>query len=103
MIKLLFSLLCAFSIAVATLHLRQQQLELKHEAARLQSAIDGQQAKLWNQQLQIAAATGPRVLKETISQHHLPLSSDPRVPSPAGNWTASPLDVAKAEATAAAR
>ena len=85
------------------MHLRQQQLELKHEAARLQSAIDGQQAKLWNQQLQIAAATGPRVLKETISQHHLPLSSDPRVPSPAGHWTASPLDGAKAEATAAAR
>src|SRR5688500_1748134 len=103
MIKLLFSLLCAFSIAVATLHLRQQQLELKHEAARLQSSVDGQQAKLWNQQLQIAAATGPRVLKETIAEHRLPLSSDPRVPSPAGNWTASPLDVAKAGATAAAR
>ena len=92
MIKLLFAILCAFVIGVATLHLRQQQLELKHDASRLQSAIEGQQSKLWNQQLQIAAATAPRVLKQTITQHHLPLSSDPRVPSPAGNWTASPVD-----------
>jgi cell division protein FtsL len=92
MIKLLFCLLCAFSIGVATLHLRQQQLELKHETARLQSQIDSQQSKLWNQQLQIAAATAPRVLKQTIAQHHLPLATDPRIPSPAGNWTNSPTD-----------
>lgn len=92
MIKLLFSLLCAFSTGVATLHLRQQQLELKHDAARLQSQIEGQQSKLWSQQLQIAAATAPRVLQQTIAQHHLPLSTDPRIPAPPGNWIAAPTD-----------
>ena len=95
MIKLLFSLLCSFSICVATLHLRQQQLELKHDAARVQAKIENHQSKLWNQQLQIAAATAPRVLNQTIAHHHLRLSADPRVPAAVGNWVAAPTDLAK--------
>ena len=94
MLKLLFSLLCSFSIGLATLHLRQQHLELKHDAARLQSQIERQQSKLWNQQLQIAASTVPTVLNKTIQAHQLPLSPDPRVPAPVGNWIASPTDLA---------
>ncbi len=91
MIKLLFCLLCAFAMGVATLHLRQQQLELRHEAARYQAQIESHQAKLWDQQLQIAAQTAPNVLKQTLSQHHLPVSSPSAIPAEVGNWVGAQL------------
>jgi hypothetical protein len=73
MLKLLLCLGCALAIAVAMLELRQQELELKHRAAKLQEEIEGQQAKLWSQQLQIAIYTAPNALTKTVSQHELDL------------------------------
>ena len=93
MLKLLLCLICGVLLAVLMLHLRQQRLELNHQTNRLHNQIEARQARLWNQQLQIAAATAPSVLKGRIQQHHLPLWSDPRVPAPAGNWVASPTDL----------
>ena len=92
MIKLFLTLFCFALIAAAMLQLREQKRELGYEINQLHTQIESRQSKLWNQQLQIAAATAPRVLKQTIAQHHLPLATDPRIPSPAGNWTNSPTD-----------
>jgi hypothetical protein len=73
MVKLLLCLFCAFAIGVAMLELRQQELELKHRAAKFQEEIEGQQAKLWGQQLQIAIYTAPNAIAKTIGQHALEL------------------------------
>ncbi len=68
MIKLLLALLSVFAIGVATLQMRQQQLELRHQAASLQGKIQGRQSKLWTQQLQIAIYTAPNALAKTLGQ-----------------------------------
>jgi cell division protein FtsL len=73
MIKLLLCLFCAFALAAAMIQLRQQELELKHRSARIQQEIEGQQAKLWGQQLQIATYTAPNVISKTVGQHGLEL------------------------------
>jgi len=73
MVKLLLALLCSFAIAVAMLELRQQELELKHHAAKLQDEIESHQAKLWSQQLQIAIYTAPNAIAKTIGLHALDL------------------------------
>jgi cell division protein FtsL len=73
MTKLLLCLFCAFALAVATIQLRQQELELKNRAAKLQQDIEGQQAKLWSQQLQIATYTAPNVISKTVGRQGLDL------------------------------
>lgn len=85
MIKLLICLLSALAIGLSTLQLRQQQLELKHQAAILQKNIESQQARLWNQQLQIATFTAPNAITRTVGDE-LPLAPDPVLPEGAGNW-----------------
>lgn len=66
MVKLLMCLACVMAVAVATLLLRQQELELKHRATALQGQIEDQQAKLWAQQLQISSLTGPNAIRATV-------------------------------------
>ncbi len=78
MLKLLICLVCAVLIAVAMLHLRQQRLELDHQANLLHNQIEAQQAKLWNQQLQIAVYTAPNAISKTVGDHSLKLV--PRTP-----------------------
>jgi len=78
MLKLLICLVCAVLIAVAMLHLRQQRLELDHQANLLHNQIEAQQAKLWNQQLQIAVYTAPNAISKTVGDHSLRLV--PRAP-----------------------
>jgi hypothetical protein len=73
MLKLLLCLVCAFGIAIAAMQLRQQELELKYRAAKLQTDIEGQQARLWSQQLQIAIYTAPPAMPKTLAQHDLEL------------------------------
>jgi cell division protein FtsL len=73
MLKLLICLVCAVLIAVAMLHLRQQRLELDHQANLLHNQIEAQQAKLWNQQLQIAVYTAPNAISKTVGDHSLKL------------------------------
>lgn len=66
MLKLVICLFSAMSVGVFTLQLRQQELELKHQATALQSRIEAQQAKLWSQQLQVAVLTSPTAIRQTI-------------------------------------
>jgi hypothetical protein len=71
MIKLLICLLSGVVLAVFVLQLRQQQLELGHQNADLHDRIKAQQAKLWNQQLQIAVSTAPSAIDKTVSGYKL--------------------------------
>jgi cell division protein FtsL len=85
MLKLLLCLLCALLIGMATLQMRQQQLELKHQAATLQQKIEQQQSKLWNQQLLIATLTSPPAIQETVG-HELDLVQHSDLPADAAEW-----------------
>ena len=84
--KLLLCLFGAFAIGVATLQLRQQNLELRHRAATLHQKIESQQAKLWTQQLQIAVYTAPNAIPNTVAQHRLELVPQANLPESAGRW-----------------
>ena len=86
MLKLLLCLVCGVLLAVLTLHLRQQRLELNHQTNRLHNQIEARQARLWNQQLQIAVYTAPNAITQTVSNHDLNLV--PQTPLPPGkpNW-----------------
>src|SRR3954462_6871973 len=86
MLKLLLCLLSSVAIAIVMLHLRQQRLELNHQANLLHNQIEAQQARLWNQQLQIAVYTAPNAISKTVGDHSLKLV--PQSPLPAGqaNW-----------------
>lgn len=80
MVKLLLSLVCAIALAVLMLQLRQQQLELQYQTNQLHNQIEKQQAKVWNQQLQIAAFTAPSAIARTASDPELHLV--PSIPPP---------------------
>jgi cell division protein FtsL len=86
MLKLLLCLFSAVLLGVLMLQLRQQRLELNHQANKLHNQIEAQQAKLWNQQLQIAVYTAPNAISKTVGDHELKLV--PQSPLPAGpsNW-----------------
>jgi cell division protein FtsL len=82
MIKLLLCLLCSAAIAVVTLELRQQKLELSCQANRLHSQIEQSKAKLWDQQVQIAVYTAPNAIAKTVGDRRLQMV--PTSPLPAG-------------------
>jgi cell division protein FtsL len=82
MIKLLISLVCGLVLGALMLQLRQQRLELNHEVNLLHGRIEAQQARLWNQQLQIAIYTAPNAISKTVGSHALKMV--PRSPLPAG-------------------
>lgn len=88
MIKLLLCLSCGLAIAVASLQLRQQRLELSHQNNVISKRIDNQQARLWSQQLQIAVYVAPNAISATVGEHALKMV--PRTPLPAGQqyWLA---------------
>jgi hypothetical protein len=71
MLKLLLCLFSGLLLAVLMLQLRQQRLELSHECNVLHNRIEGQQAKLWNQQLQIAVYTAPNAIEHTVSEQSI--------------------------------
>lgn len=62
MLKLLVCIAAIFGISVCLLQLRQQRLNDRWELNRLHGQVEKSQAKLWNQQLGIAAATTPQAL-----------------------------------------
>ena len=66
MIKLSICLISGIILGLYMLNLRHQQLELRHQNAELHDHIKSQQAKLWNQQLQIAQFTAPNAINETV-------------------------------------
>ena len=92
MLKLLICLFGAAGLAVTVLQLRQQHLELGYQNANLHEQIRSHQAKLWDQQLQIATFTAPNAIANTVNAHDLKLV--PRVRGP----TTRPADVSAAAA-----
>jgi hypothetical protein len=82
MLKLLLCLLSAAVIAAVTLELRQQKLELSCQANRLHNQIEQSQAKLWDQQVQIAVYTAPNAIAKTVGDRKLDMV--PTAPLPAG-------------------
>jgi cell division protein FtsL len=93
MLKLLLTLALSMILAVALLELRQQRLELSYQTNRLHDQIRHSQAKLWNQQLQIATFTAPNAIAQTVGNHDLHLV--PRAPlmrdnAQATSWIGDP-------------
>jgi len=86
MLKLLLCLIFTVIIAVVMLQLRQQRLELNHQANILHNRIEAQQARLWSQQLQIAVYTAPNAISKTVGDKNLKLvPQSPRHVGPS-NW-----------------
>lgn len=73
MLKLMTCLLAAAAIAVGILQLRSQHRELAHQCNKLTDQIEAVQIKLWNQQLQIAIATAPNAIEQTVGSYDLSL------------------------------
>lgn len=73
MVKIVLCLVSFLVLAGLVMQLRQQHLDLSYQTNRLHSRIEAQQAKLWNQQLRIAAYTAPRAIIETVGQHQIDL------------------------------
>ena len=71
MLKILLTLFVATLIGVALLHLRQQRLEINYQNNQLHRQIEAAQAKLWNQQLQIATYTAPNAIYQTVNTENL--------------------------------
>ena len=86
MIKLLICLACGMVMAVVMLQLRQQEQELRHQAADLQIKIQNHQAKLWQQQLEIAVYTAPNAVTKFVQQQDLKLVPEASLPLAAGDW-----------------
>jgi cell division protein FtsL len=82
MVKMLVCLVCAMGLAVMTLQLRQQRLELNYKISQLHRQVESHQAKLWNQQLQIAVYTAPNAIQQTVNNRDLHMV--PRAPIPRG-------------------
>ena len=87
MLKLIICLFSALTISVVLLQLRQQRLELNFQANRMHNQIEDRQAKLWDQQLQIAVYTAPNAISRTVGEQKLEMV--PQTPQPAmrrPNW-----------------
>jgi cell division protein FtsL len=81
MLKLLICLFATLAISFVLLQLRQQRLELNFQANRLHNEIERRQAKLWDQQLQIAVYTAPNAISRTVGEQKLEMV--PQTPQPA--------------------
>lgn len=76
MIKLLLCLTVTMATAITLLQLRQQRMELSHQANQLHDRIESKQAQLWNQQLQIAVYTAPNAIAKTVGDHDLAMTPE---------------------------
>ena len=94
MVKMLVCLICAMGLAVMTLQLRQQRLELNYKISQLHRQIESQQAKLWNQQLQIAVYTAPNAIAKTVGDHDLKLAPQAPIGTGTANWLDASADPA---------
>jgi cell division protein FtsL len=86
MLKILLTLFFSMVIAVALLQLRQQRLELNYQTNKLHDEIRQSQAKLWNQQLQIAIYTAPNAISKTVGDQHLKLVPTSPLPGQQAHW-----------------
>jgi cell division protein FtsL len=92
MLKLLICLIVSMAIAVCLVQLRQQRLELNHQTAQLHNQIQARQARLWNQQLQIAKVTAPPALQAAIGKDDLKLTNLAPVGEAKTNWIDMPAN-----------
>jgi cell division protein FtsL len=86
MLKLLLILTFTVLLGVVMLQLRQQRLELSFQTNRLHGQIRQSQAKLWNQQLQIAIYTAPNAIAKTVGDQQLNLVPVTPLPARSANW-----------------
>jgi cell division protein FtsL len=86
MLKLLICLISGLIIAVLTLQLRQQRMEVNYQTSRLHNQIHAEQARLWNQQIQIAVATAPNAISQTVDYHALNMIPRSPLPPEAAYW-----------------
>jgi hypothetical protein len=91
MLKLLLTLALAMTLAVVLLQLRQQRLELNYQTNKLHNEIRDSQAKLWNQQLQIAVYTAPNAISKTVGQQKLDMVPETPLPAQTAQWI-DPMD-----------
>jgi len=86
MIKLLICIFSASIIALLLLQLRQQHIELSHQTARMHDQIRSRQAKLWDQQVQIAIYTAPNAIQRTVDAHNLKMAPQQPLPGGKQSW-----------------
>jgi cell division protein FtsL len=86
MLKLILTLSLSLILAIALLQLRQQRLELNYQTNRLHNQIRDSQAKLWNQQLQIAVYTAPNAISKTVGEQKLNMVPETPLPVQQANW-----------------
>ena len=86
MLKLLLCMTFSLLLGVVMLQLRQQRLELNFQTNRLHDEIRRSQAKLWNQQLQIAIYTSPNAITRTVGDQNLNMVPLSPLPAQKGNW-----------------
>lgn len=86
MLKLLLCLTFCGFLSMVMLQLRQQRLELNFQTNKLHNQIRQSQAKLWNQQLQIAIYTAPNAITKTVGDHELNMVPAAPLPVRQANW-----------------
>jgi hypothetical protein len=86
MLKLLICLLGGAAIGLVLLQLRQQHLELSHQNAELHDEIRSHEAKLWDQQVQIAIYTAPNAIQRTVDANSLRLTPQSPIPGGKQSW-----------------
>ena len=91
MLKLLLCLFGGVTLGVLVLQLREQHLDLGHQTAELHDQIRARQAKLWDQQVQIAIYTAPNAIQKTVDAHSLKLAPQAPLPGKKRSW----IDVAE--------
>jgi len=58
-------------MGIVLLNLRQQRLELNYQTNKIHDQIEKCQAKLWQQQLQVAVYTAPNAISKTVDDQNL--------------------------------
>ncbi len=86
MVKLLVCLLSGLVISIAQLQLRQQRLNLNYQANQLHNQIEAQQAKLWNQQMQISVYTAPNAIAQTVGALPVKMVPQSNGPQKSPDW-----------------
>ncbi len=90
MAKLLICLISGAALALFMLNLRHQQLELRHQNAELHDKFKAEQAKLWNQQQQIAVFTAPNAIVQTVKGQQIEMV--PQSSALRANWIVPSTD-----------
>jgi hypothetical protein len=94
MLKILLCIFTATAVAVGLLQLRQQCLNLSYQTNCLHNELQVEQARLWNQQLQIAVSTAPNAMQQIIGQQDIHFVAPATPPDHLTSWTetAKPAD-----------